>query len=231
MTVFNFVFKRFFRRPSNVVFLCIIPLASVLLPVGEFYEWLPLPIGFQYYGVLLLFIAARLAGIIMEDRENKTLMRIGVSPISHFKYLWQNLLAYSLILMGINLVVVLAGVVVHGEILVSPLLLYMLFSNFSFTAIGLSLAWYSLFRNKEAAFSVLGGVYIIMAMLGGVMWPIVIMPDILQRFAMLLPTYWLMEGLLLIVRGGSLGDMLLPWSILLMFSMAFIILGSRRRIA
>ncbi|AKL95964.1 ABC-2 type transporter [Clostridium aceticum] len=228
MTIFTFVFKRFFRKPSNVVFLLILPIASVFLPVGE---WLPIPLGFQYYGLLLLFIAARLASVIMEDRMNKTLLRIGVAPVTHFQYLWQNLLAYSIILIAVNLVVVIVGVAVHGGKLISPVLLFIIYSFFSMTAIGLSLAWYSLFRNKEAATSVFGGVVMLIGMLGGVMWPVEIMPELLQRIAMLLPTYWLTEGIILVISGASIIDLGLPLAMMMMFSIAFLLLGSRRKLA
>lgn len=227
MTIFNFVFKRYFRNSSNIIFLCLLPIASVFLPVGE---WLPLPLGFQYYGVLLLFIATRLGSIIMEDRANRTLLRVEAAPITHFQYLWQNLLAYSLILMGLNFVVIIAGVLVHGDILINPILLFILYTIFSMTAIGFSLAWYSLFHNKEAAFSVLSGVIMLMTMLGGIMWPIEAMPIILQRFAKLLPTYWLMNGIIEILSGASIVDLILPIAMMSMFSIVFLILGSRRRI-
>lgn len=228
MTIFNFVFKRYFRKPSNIVFLFVLPLAAVFLPAGE---WLPIPLGFQYYGVLLLFIAARLASVIMEDRANKTLLRIGAAPVTHFQYLWQNLLAYSIILIALNLVVVVAGVVVHGDGLTSPILLFIIYSFFSMTAIGFSLAWYSLFRNKESAINVFSGVIMLITMLGGVMWPVEIMPVFFQRLAMLLPTYWLMEGMIVIIRGASTADLVLPLTMMMMFSVAFLLLGSRRRLA
>ncbi|MCC5912725.1 MAG: ABC transporter permease [Clostridiaceae bacterium] len=231
MTIFNFVFKRYFRKKSNIIFLLLLPLASVFLPVGEHYEWFPLPMGFQYYGILLLFIAARLTSIVMEDRTNKTLLRIGVAPITHFQYLFQNLLAFSLILMVANFLVVVAGRFIHGEVLVSPLMFFFIYSIFSFTAIGFSLAWVSLFKNKEAAFSVLAGVFILMAILGGVMFPIQALPETFQRLAMLLPTYWLMESMQLVIRGGSLGDFILSLGMMLMFSFAFILFGSRKRLS
>ena len=75
------------------------PIILVFLPD---LEWPPIPMGFQYYGVLLLFIAARLTAIIIEDRTRKTTLRISVAPITHFQYLWQNLLAYSVLLIGVN---------------------------------------------------------------------------------------------------------------------------------
>src|SRR5690554_3629399 len=121
MTIFYFVFKRFFRKLSNIIFLSVLPLGALFLPMGE---WFPLPMGFQYYGLILLFIAARLSGIVMEDRTNRSLLRIGVAPVTHFQYLLQNLLAYSLILTVLNLVVVILGVFVHGENLISPSLLF-----------------------------------------------------------------------------------------------------------
>lgn len=228
MTIFNFVFKRYFRSRSNILFLLILPIASVFLPVGE---WLPIPLGFQYYGILQLFIATRLASIIMEDRTNKILLRIGVAPVTHFQYLWQNLLAYSTIMIMVNLVVVIVGVFVHGEGLISPILLFIIYSFFSMTAIGFSLAWYSLFRNKEAAINILTGVIMLIAILGGTMFPIEILPTFFQRLAMLLPTYWFAEGVILVAFGASIVDLALPLAMMFMFSMAFLLLGSRRRIA
>jgi len=226
MTIFHFVFKRYFRKPSNIIFLLILPIASVFLPVGE---WPPIPMGFQYYGILLLFIAIGLARIIMEDRTNKVLIRMGVAPITHFQYLWQNLLAYSLILIGLNLVVVTVGIIVHGEVLNSPLLLFVIYSFFSITALGFALAWYSLFSNMETAISILTGVIVLMAMMGGIMWPIHIMPVVFQKVAMLLPTYWLAEAVTLVAYGAPTVNLILPLGMMVMFSIAFLLLGSRRR--
>jgi len=186
--------------------------------------------GFQYYGILLLFIAVGLAGIIMEDRTNKVLVRMGVAPITHFQYLWQNLLAYSLILIGLNVVVVTVGIIVHGEVLNSPLLLFVIYSFFSITALGFALAWYSIFSNKETAISILSGVIMLMTMMGGVMWPIQIMPVIFQKIAMLLPTYWLAEAVIIVAYGAPTVNLILPLSMMLMFSIAFLLLGSRRKI-
>ncbi|WP_404430298.1 ABC transporter permease [Sutcliffiella horikoshii] len=228
MTVFTFVFKRFFRKKSNIIFLLALPIGAAFLPSGE---WPNIPIGFQYYSIILLFLAARLGGIILEDREDKTLLRISVAPITHFQYLWQNLLAYSLILTLVNVVFVILGVLVHGNDLPEPILLFIIYTVFSMTAIGFSLAWYSLFRNKEVAFSILGGFIILMAMLGGVMWPVEIMPDYFQRAVMLLPTYWVAEGTILVSYGAPVEELGVPMVVMFLFCIAFLILGSRRRLS
>lgn len=227
MTIFKFIFKRYFRQPSNIIFLLVLPIVLVFLPD---LEWPPIPMGFQYYGVLLLFIATRLTGIILDDRSRKTTLRISVAPITHFQYLWQNLLAYSVLLTGVNSLVVLIGVLYHGENLVSPVLLFIVYTFFSVTAIGFSLALYAIIRNKEAALALLTGVISLISMLGGVFWPIQIMPVFIQRLAMLLPTYWYAEGIVRIAYGGSLGDIALPLVMMFMFTIGFLIFGSRRDI-
>lgn len=227
MTIFKFVFKRYFRQPSNIIFLLILPIVLVFLPD---LKWPPIPMGFQYYGVLLLFAATKLTGIILEDRTRKTTLRVSVAPITHFQYLWQNLLAYSVLLMGVNLLVVLMGTLYHGENLVSPMLLFIVYTFFSMSAIGFSLAFYAIIRNKEAAVSLLTGIIALISMLGGVFWPVQIMPVLIQRLAKLLPTYWYSEGIKRVAFGGSLGDIVLPLVMLIMLTILFLLFGSKRDI-
>lgn len=57
MTVFAFVFKRFFRKKSNSIFLILLPIGLIFLPMGE---WPLMPLGFHFYSILLLFMASRL---------------------------------------------------------------------------------------------------------------------------------------------------------------------------
>ncbi|WP_100399174.1 ABC transporter permease [Bacillus sp. FJAT-44742] len=228
MTIFTFVFKRFFRKRSNLLFLLILPVGVMFLPEGE---WPPIPLGFQYYGILLMFIAAKLAGIIMQDRYDKALLRLSIAPITHFQYLLQNLLAYFLILTLVNIAAVLTGVIVHGNNIPSPVLLFIIYSFFTLTALGFALAWISLFHNKETAFAVVSGVIVLMAMTGGVMWPVELMPEVLQRVVMVIPTYWLAEAMRVVSFDVPVEELAVPLVMMLLFSAAFLLLGSRRRIS
>lgn len=63
------------------------------------------------------------------------------------------------------------------------------------------------------------------------MRPVQAMPIFFQRLAMLLPTYWLAEGMILAVEGAPAADLVFPLVMMLLFSVAFILLGSLRRIA
>ncbi|MFD1412820.1 ABC transporter permease [Oceanobacillus jeddahense] len=227
MTVFFFAIKRCFRNMMNIIFLCVLPILVILMPDEE---WLPLPLGFQMYGVLLLFAAGRIVSIIMDDRAKGIMTRVGISPITHLQYLWQNLLAYSLILIVQVGLVIIAGSL-YGHDLINPFLLFVVYSLFAITAIGFSLAWFSLFRHKETAFAVLIGLIFLMAMAGGMLWPLDMMPEIMQRFAMLLPTYWLAESITIVTSQGDIPELFIPFAMLLLFTIAFLIIGSKRRIA
>ncbi len=175
-------------------------------------------------------MAARMAAITMEDRTKKTLVRIAVAPITHFEYLSQNLLAFALMLWSLNVLVVALGVLVHGDALISPFLGLLIFTFYAFTSLSYALAWYSLFRSLDSAYNAFFGVTILLSMLGGLMWPIQAMPTFFQRFARLLPTYWLSEALLLAPEAG-LKALSLPLGMMVLFSLAFLLIGSRRSIA
>lgn len=226
MTIFTFSLKRSVRSLLNLLLLGATPLFIIFLADEQ---WFMLPMGYQLYGVILLFIASKLVSIMLEDRTTGVLQRIGVSPITHFQYLWQNLLAFSVLLVAQCAVVVLGGVL-YGLELPVPILLFTVYSLFAMTAISLSLAWFSLFRHKETAFSVFIFITLLVAMIGGLFWPVEVMPPFLQRLAMFFPTYWLAESLQIIQTGENMINLWLPLTLLLLFSSIFLVIGSKRRL-
>ena len=65
-----------------------------------------------------------------------------------------------------------------------------------------------------------------MAVLGGTLFPIQAMPASLQKIAMLSPTYWFHEGIMLAKNGGLFAEQLTPLGILLLFAIAFMLIGA-----
>lgn len=228
MTIFRFALKRSVRSVANLILLAVFPVAVIFFPQTDPRLF---PAGYQYYAVLLLFTASKLVHMIMEDRKNKMLTRIGVAPVTHFQYLTQNLLAFALLLMIQSAVVTGGGVFVHGSVLGNPLQLFLLFGFFSFTAICFSLAWCSLFRHPESSIAVMFSIIIIMAMLGGMLIPIEYLPEQLQRFAMFFPTYWMTVGMKMVAARALFSELAVPLIVLLMFSSLFLLIGSRRKLA
>ena len=228
MIIFSFALRRLFRRRSNILLVVLLPLLTLLLPGPEPGQWLPLPQTFQYYGLAVLYVAARLTVIVLEDRNSGILLRIGVAPITHLAYLGQVLLAFLTIVTALNIVVIGGASLLHGLGAATVGALFVLFSLFSVASIGLCLAWYTWVRDKETASLVIVFVVMLLSMLGGMMWPIQIMPTLLQQLAVLLPTYWLVEGLLVIATGAALTRLLLPLGLLFLFSIAFLLIGSTK---
>jgi ABC-2 type transport system permease protein len=228
MTIFRFALKRSFRSPLNLLLLCVLPVGIVFLPSAE--GW-TLPIGFHFYGLVILFAAMLMTRPLMEDRLSGVLRRIAAAPISHVGYLWESLLAYALVLVVQNALVMGLGVLVHGARLASPLTLFLAYSLFSFTAIAISLAFYSLIHSREAAYSTLSTFIMIISMIGGFYWPLSIMPPLLQRLAMVTPSYWLMNAMGIIQAGGNRSQFALSLAIMALFTAVFLLLGSRRKMA
>ncbi|WP_096188993.1 ABC transporter permease [Evansella halocellulosilytica] len=227
MTIFNFALKRSFRNKTNLIFLTMFPVAAIFLPLQEY--WPLVPLGYQYFGILLLFVSIRLTGIMIEDHQKGVVKRLAAAPITHFHYLSQNLLAFAVITIAQSSIFIFGGVL-YGHELYKPLSLLILYIVFSFSAIALCLAWNSLYRSKESSFLVFMSVIVLMALLGGMIVPSEILPESLEKIAVVFPTYWLSEGIEWVVRGESITGFLLINGVLLLYTFLFLIVGSIRRI-
>jgi ABC-2 type transport system permease protein len=227
MTILRFALKRAFRSPANVLLLCVIPAGLAFLPSGTT-EW-TLPIGFHFYGLVIMFAAFLMVRSIVEDRLTGVLARISAAPVSHLRYLAENLLAYGVLLMIQNALAVGLGVAVHGGRIPSPFLLFAAYFFFSLTSIAFALAWCSLFGRRDVAYGTLSSVIMILSMLGGFYWPLQIMPDVMRRMAPITPCYWMMEAANVLRTGGQPWRFAFSLAVMLLFTVAFLLIGSRRR--
>ena len=116
----------------TVLALCGLPVGLVFVPMvpGSI-----LPLGIHFYGQVIMFAAFLMVRTTMEDRVSGVLARIGVAPVSHFRYLWETLLAYGLLLVAQNALIAGLGSVVYGGTLKAPLLQFVALSCFSLTSI------------------------------------------------------------------------------------------------
>jgi len=226
MTVFYFVLRRSFGNLTNVIFLTLAPIACIFFPSAD--VWPLLPYGYQYFGIFILFAAIRLTSLIQEDRAKGIIKRLSIAPITYFRYLTQNLLAYAVIMM-MQCVIVIGGGLLWGQELYQPLALLILFISFSFAALALALAWITLYRNKDSSFLVYMALIFLVVVMGGVMIPLEIFPDLLKRIAVLLPTYWLTQGLNWVADGEAVVDFLMINGVLWLYTLIFTVIGSTRR--
>lgn len=226
MTVFRFALVRSFRNPFNILLLFVLPAGLAFVPVvpGSI-----LPLGFHLYGQVLMFAAFLMVRTTAEDRLTGMLSRIAAAPLSYIRYLGETLLAYGLLLVAQNAVVVILGAVRYGGALGSPVLQFAAFASFSLTSIAFSLAGCALFGSRELAYSSIPLAITLLSLLGGFYAPVEVMPDALQKAAMITPPYWLINALGVLRRGDPPGRYVLSLGIMLLFAMAFLVVGSRRR--
>lgn len=226
MTIFYYALKRSFANLANLIFLTAAPILCIFLPAGE--GWPTLPYGYAYFGMMILFVAIRLTQMMMEDRVKGILKRLSVAPVRYFSYLGQQLLAYAVILILQSAVVVLGGWIA-GQELHRPWSLFALYVSFSFTALAMALAWISIFRSKDTAFLLYMSLVVLTALLGGIILPLEIFPDLLKRIAVILPTFWFAEGLNGIAYGQTFAELVRINVTLWLYALVFLVLGSTRR--
>lgn len=227
MTIFLYALLRNLRSKSNLLTLCIIPLIVIMIK--------PLwgnnnANGFSLLAVTILFASFSLVRFIMTERIEGTIIRIFAAPVTMLQYLSQNLGA-CLLLINIKLVVLMTvGSLLYQWNIKMVIALFLCYSVFAAAAITFSLAWYTLFRNKEVSDAIFSMVITFMCILGGIFIPITELPNIVQRIGMLLPTYWLSNGLLFLKGGEVNGDYWISIFMMILYTIIFLIFGSRRTI-
>jgi len=224
MTVFLYTLKRSFRSWVNLVLICVVPLGLVFLPRFGDYE---MPFGFHLYSELVFFIAFFLIRAVAEDRGSGILTRIAAAPITHFQYLSQTLLAYACLLLAQNTLMVIGGVLLHGNALGRPLRVLAAYWTFSLNTLAFCLAMCSLIRAREVAYSSSSFLIVFFAAIGGALWPTTTLPALLKRLSMVSPIYWLHNAIRVVPGEGD--QFVLSLAVMLLLTLAFLLAGSKRR--
>lgn len=227
MTIFYYTFIRVLRNKQTFFVITLIPLIMIFIPMlwkeGSL-------LGLTLYGIIILYGSFLLTKSIMTDRVNGTVIRIFSAPVKTSKYLCQTLLAYSILLtFQISLIIFVCKLLYNWELILA-LQLFLCYTVFATTSIGFSLAWNSLFRSKVMSDSVFSVVISLMSILGGIFIPISLLPDMFKRLGMLFPTYWLSNALINLYENKDLQNYVLSIGILILFTVLYIIFGSKRRL-
>jgi len=183
--------------------------------------------GFTIMFVMIAMLSV--TGVLLEARQTGVWYRMMSTPASKMELLSGYLLAFFLIgWIQFGILMIVSKWVFHVEwgntlaniVLVSSLLL---------CTIGLGLTIAGFVKTSEQQ-SVFGNLIIISTcMLGGVYWPLEIMPSFMQQAAKFVPQYWGLEGFAeLAARGGTLTDIIGPVGILLTFTAVFLTVGMKR---
>ena len=159
---------------------------------GESWESLTFWLGF--YGFFSLFTAYFVVKTISDDKIKGMPDRLGVLPQRPRKILAQGTLA-AFALTEFSAVLLL--LVLHMLVSAIPNVMYLfaLFSLYNLFSVGFVLAVLSALRSVTTASVVMTMFATLSSMLGGLFWPIHLVPDFMRRLAWFSPGYWLAQGL------------------------------------
>ena len=180
------------------------------------------------YGFIAMFMAFFIIRTLMDDKRNGMPERLGVLPVSPRKIMIQGTLAAFVSTLFAT--VVLIWFLNHRlGALPNPVHLFVLLGLFNLFTVAFVFAVYSSVKNMAAVSAVVTMMANLFSMIGGLFWPLEMVPDFMQRVAWFTPTYWFGRGLRNINDIGFEG-FVMPVLFLLGFTLVAMLLGGWRRI-
>lgn len=184
-------------------------------------------IGFTVW--FILFMTFGSAGGILEEREQGTLRRMLVAPISRGTIVSGKIVGIvlaasvqALVLVGVG---ALAFGVPWGR---DPLAVFVVLGSYVLAGTGLAVLVSALVRTRDQLSGLSPLISTGLAMLGGCLWPLEVIAPFMQTVAKFTPTGWAVMGLTdVVARNQGMQAALVPSLVLLAFAVASLVLGAR----
>lgn len=182
-------------------------------------------------GMACMFVLFTVLGglsLLLEEKQQWTLQRLVVMPITRAHILGGKILArfstgilQFLIIFAVGLIV---GMNFGSDLL--GVILIMVAYTLCITALTFAIA--PLLKTQMQASGLTTFLSIVLAALGGAWWPLEIVPDFMRVIGHVSPVAWAMDGFTaLFFYGGSTADVLLPVGVLLAAAGVLFVLGIR----
>ncbi len=170
----------------------------------------------------MFFILIPLTANIIKERNSGSMLRIRLMPGSYWVTIMAKIIVYLIISIIQFILMLLVGIFIlplFGLPLLElgnhifALLIMVVATGLAATGYGLALGSIANTPEQAAAFGSVS--VIIFAALGGIWVPVFVMPPMMQKFSIISPLNWGLEGFYTIfLRNGNLID-ILPWAALL----------------
>jgi len=165
----------------------------------------------------------------LEESEEGTLARLFSTPTDRTSILAGKFAAvfFTVVLQGLVLMV--AGHLIFGINWGAPLSAAIALMGQVIAATGLGVLLISLVKNTRQGGPVLGGGLTAMGMLGGLFTANMpnAMPAAMDVIANFTPQGWVLKAWRLVMDGGSAGDLLLPFGVLMGMGVVMFVIGAR----
>lgn len=156
--------------------------------------------GMLFYVLAMSMLQA--TSLILSEKQWNTLGRVRQAPVGKFSYLIANFLtAVIFLILNLLALFVLTKTLIPVHTTFAMYLLWFYFGVI-WIFFGIFLA---LVVNSRAVYaSVIPIITTVFAMLGGCFWPLWLMPEFMQKLAMITPHYWANDAMTLLQKGQSL---------------------------
>lgn len=187
--------------------------------------------GVGFLTLAMLSFSTSLINILIDDKVKKTLHRLVAAPLTLKRYMFENIACFFSVLL-IQVTFVFAYLNVYLGIgwrsyFVNLYLLALVFALLS-VAFGISIA--GIAKSIRQATTAAQLLVTPLVMLGGALWPTEIMPVFMQRLGYLSPVSWFMQAANKIGEGASFLAVYREVGILLLFTVAFFLIGSIKKV-
>jgi len=231
MTVFKYALRNGLTKPLSLIVNSLVPIGLTIfadrinMGLGD--------TGVQFYllAFTIMYGAFLMANSIQRDKVEGVLTRILVGPITLRNYLTQNFLAAIVPMSVVAVIVGLLGYVLHDWGITLVIGLVLVYIMVAATSIGLSFVWSCLFKDKEASLSGISVLLTMMALIGGFMVPLAMLPTGVYYAGMLFPAHWASRAIEQLIVYNEFTNMFWLGILALgMFTVAFVLYGSKRRL-
>lgn len=179
----------------------------------------------------MIYLSAMVTTLILKDKDSGTYNRIFASGIKSGNYMFQCVLSFIVIyLIQIAGVLLVMKNVFHSDLGPSLINLFVVFAVFGIACVALGVAICNRSKTLKQANATVALVSTPIAMLGGCFWPRDVMGSTLQNISNFVPSTWAMKASDKILNGSSLMNVSQELGIIMIFAVAFFIIGSVKRV-
>ena len=183
----------------------------------------------QSIGFLLVFMlmASKVTtDYIMKDKSNRTFFRIFSSSLTKSQYIIANILAnMTIYIFQVSLIILISTKLLHLNFYTSILNLYILFICFGIASIAFGILIAAFSKSISQSSQLQNIIIVPTSMLAGCFWPVEIMPDFMQKLAMIFPQSWVLKAIDNLQFGEKVENIIPYLLMILIFAVAVFIVA------
>ncbi|AIQ14780.1 ABC transporter permease [Paenibacillus durus] len=181
-------------------------------------------------GFMLMFLMAMVTSsvsFIMDDRKQRTMMRMFSAPVRSYEIALGNFLgSFTVGVLQVAAVLLVGRYVLNYNYELPMYLYFLILVAFMLVCMGLASTVAGFIRNPNNAGMLNALILTPTCMLGGCFWPISIMPEYMQKAANFVPQKWAIQAADLAATGSGWSELWLPFAVLGLMAAILLAIGS-----